>query len=260
MPAKRARPGRPSPWLAAGWGAVVWLGLASAVWKQNAPGGAAPALAFAFGTGGDALSLAPAHSEGVPPLQPVPPLPSVSEGDVCAQLEPWLTRRDAKWKFLTSELRAHVDAAAQHSGPWGKVLVSPSYDPAGGVADWAWRQQTVRDVSVTDSAAASAPHFLIGNGSRSGDGEIEATSQPLPPAGGAVRIRLVGDARLMPPTPAQCRALTELVDYLRAKAGMIPVVAEPAPQWPLPAVERAYNATLPAWAGPPDHLGTADRQ
>lgn len=249
---RRLRPRRPSPWVAVAWGAVVWVGLASAVWRQNARSGAAPALAFVLGSAGhDTLALATAGTEELPPPRPLALAPPVEEAEICARLEPMLARREGGWKYLTLELREYVTAAAEAVEPWGRVTVASTLDDAGGAADWQWWQKVYGSTTTVFSGSGEVPHFIIGNGSRSGDGEIEATPRPLPEAGGTVVIHLVGDARWSPPTAAQCQALTELVDFLRAKAGMIPVAAVPAPHWPLPAVERAYNTTLPAWEGPP---------
>ncbi len=217
------------------------------MWRKEATG-ASPALAFAFaGAGADALVASPAGGALVvltprPLAEPAP----VETDALIARLLPGLSHREGKWRFLTADLRQQVDAAATVTAHWTRLHVLTSGEVSGCADDLRWRQ-----VGADPAADPGLAHFLIGNGSRSGDGEIEVTARAWPAADGPLVIALTGDARLAPPTDRQCRALTELIDYLRAKAGMIPVSTRDAPQWPVQAVERAYNATIPVWCGPP---------
>jgi hypothetical protein len=88
---------------------------------------------------------------------------------------------------------------------------------------------------------------VIGNGTRSGDGAIERTGRPLT-GDEEVVVALVGDFSRSEPTAAQLRALTEVVDYARAKTGMIPVQIGEAARAPMAAsvLDRAFNAALAA--------------
>jgi len=67
-------------------------------------------------------------------------------------------------------------------------------------------------------------------------------------AGEEVVVALVGDFSRSEPTAAQLRALTEVVDYARAKTGMIPVQIGDAARAPMAAsvLDRAFNAALAA--------------
>jgi N-acetyl-anhydromuramyl-L-alanine amidase AmpD len=80
-----------------------------------------------------------------------------------------------------------------------------------------------------------AYHFVIGNGTESGDGQIEIGPRwPKQDQGGhvtsldqnkvAIGICLVGDFNQHRPTKAQVESMLELIRYLRAICGNPPVI------------------------------------
>lgn len=110
------------------------------------------------------------------------------------------------WQFLDRSLRQQLAAAPRASLPLQIRLVW-SGDTRGNAA-LVSRQQ----------AAPQAPAgFVIGNGSRSGDGQIEALRPSLSMAEGLVEITLIGTGSAL--TPRQSAALGELLHQLEAISG-----------------------------------------
>jgi hypothetical protein len=112
-------------------------------------------------------------------------------------------------------------------------------------------------------------HFVIGNGSESGDGQIEVGSRWIKQKHGAhaktpdnyyndhgVGICLIGNFEDHPPTPAQMRALARLVRFLMAQTGIpateiyghsdLKATACPGRFFPLDRFRREMMA--PTWA------------
>lgn len=212
----------PRPWTAWAWASVAWLWIAQAVFRQDAPASSGPAQA-GFGSQ-DALHVHPPEASAAtlffPSALPAPPLPPA---DAQAQKKQ-LSTRHAQWSSLHPELRQHINNAAnRHAIGWKTLSLSSTGEASGSAADVAFAlgQAAGQPAAASDST----PHFIIGNGSRSPDGSIEATAAPL--GGRAITIALVGDPRTQAPTEAQLRAITELVDYLRAKTGVLPVAVQP---------------------------------
>jgi hypothetical protein len=157
-----------------------------------------------------------------------------------------LSKRAKAWEFLTAPLRASLDEAASVKpggrAPWRRVVVEGTGETSGGARDLAFVGRRGGDAGVESGLRAA--HFVIGNGTRTGDGAIERTARAL--AGDAVVVALVGDFSRQQPTAAQLQALTELADYARAKTGVIPVVLGGASRAPVAAsvLEAAFNAAL----------------
>ena len=111
------------------------------------------------------------------------------------------------WQFLDRPLRQQLAATAKSSGS-PRIHLAWSGDARGNAALIAL-QQSLRE-------RPEPAGFVIGNGSRSGDGRIEY----LPSHGTAVEslnITLIGQSG--PPTPNQMAALGELLHQLEALSG-----------------------------------------
>jgi len=230
------------------WTVGVWGWVAQAVFQGDA--GLAPATARAA-LGGGVEGLSTAWAPPVPSYRPVAwPALRAAAPDPIAQ-QKLLSTRGAEWEWLSLPLRLALDEAATLPGgraPWVRVVVEGTGDHEGGGRDLVFARQR-RPVAEPVSSNFLAAHFVIGNGTRSKDGGIERTERPLRDASEVV-VSLVGDFSLGEPTPAQLRALTELVDYARAKTGMIPVVLGDSSRAPVAAsvLEAAY---LPVPIGDP---------
>ncbi|MFN0128163.1 MAG: hypothetical protein ACKV19_15915 [Verrucomicrobiales bacterium] len=158
-----------------------------------------------------------------------------------------LSERRSRWEHLTNDVRLAMDAvAARGAGRagWQRVEVVGTGERAGGAQDWEWAR------SRWSSEVASA-HLVIGNGTRSPDGGVERTSVSLDSE--SLVVAVVGDFARHDPTPDQLRALTEVVDYARAKTGVIRVTPGKVNEAPVSAaiLDAAYNAGL----AEPDGLG-----
>ncbi len=135
--------------------------------------------------------------------------------------------RRRSWKYLTREVRAQIDAASIDRGRWKYVVVHNSATERGNAKVFDYYHRQVR--GLTDGLAY---HFVIGNGSYSGKGEIEVGQRWLGQVDGwhlqdesrdraAIGVCLVGDFNKDKVQQAQLEALDELIDYLKAKAGAI---------------------------------------
>ena len=84
----------------------------------------------------------------------------------------------------------------------------------------------------TPLSSEPAAHFVIGNGSRSRDGQITWITPGPSLASGFVQITLIGQSHQ--PTPAQTAALGELLNVLEALSGhpLLPPAAAPSPLVP----------------------------
>jgi hypothetical protein len=227
--------------------------LASAVFRGDA-GVSGPRLA-GFGPGvGFGTGLIEARVEARPSVEAVPAA-EAGLGALAADQAGMLGERAACWRWLHRPLREVIDGQASAAGEWARVRVEVSGHGSGNASDLIFRAR-----AEGGGGRAELPHFVIGNGSRSGDGAMEATGRPL--AGAEVAVLLIGGGPEDPPTEAQLRALTELIDYLRAKAGVIPVVAGIGGER-LPgvrgvaaeALDLAFNRSLADQAGAPARGG-----
>jgi hypothetical protein len=141
-----------------------------------------------------------------------------------------LTDQRSGWHYLTREVRRQIESACPEPGRWDAVVLHGSTTARGGAAALAHYHRRVWGL-----ADGLAYHFVIGNGSLSGDGEIEVGERWLKqvssgergPAGAvspsAISICLIGDFNEAPATPGQIAALDELVDFLEAKSGELAV-------------------------------------
>ncbi len=165
-----------------------------------------------------------AAGEGNFPLphpQPRRPIPSA----------PVFDRKAPKsgWNFLTHDVRTQIDAAAVRVGHWKMIVLHSSATASGSARALDYYHREVKHL-----AAGLAYHFVIGNGRGAGDGAVAVGSRwSQQEAGGhlsndaqnevALGICVVGNFSHSAPTLAQIEALDELIDYLQAKLGKIPV-------------------------------------
>jgi hypothetical protein len=132
------------------------------------------------------------------------------------------------WRFLTRNVRHQIDAAEIAPRRWHGIAVSGSGSSEGDAASLTFYHRNAHG-----DACGSPWHFIIGNGTQSSDGEIEIgsrwTCQQAAgdgnrfPAHDILHIGLVGDFSRQQVTESQRVALGELIHYLRAKAGAVPI-------------------------------------
>ncbi|MBV9488909.1 MAG: N-acetylmuramoyl-L-alanine amidase [Verrucomicrobia bacterium] len=132
-----------------------------------------------------------------------------------------------RWRYLTPAVRRSIDEARVARGRWKYVVVHNSGTRQGSARIFDYYHRHVRRMPN-----GLAYHFVIGNGSSSGNGQIEVGARwvrQLP--GGHVHsdylnyigigICLVGDFNRDLPTQAQYEALEELIRYLRERVGKV---------------------------------------
>jgi hypothetical protein len=168
-----------------------------------------------------------------PPVtpKPAPAAPVVVEksgveadrGDQPAPPSGWWTR----WKYLTKSVRQQIDHAPVKKRRWRYIVVHNSGTRQGSAKAFEYYHLRVRKMPN-----GLAYHFVIGNGSSTGDGEIEIGNRWRRQINGghvhsdylnniALGICLVGDFNRDQPTRRQLEALEELTRYLRQRVGKI---------------------------------------
>jgi hypothetical protein len=197
----------------------------------------------------------------VPPLRPAeePPAPivvresGVAETDEKeeppAKEEGFFSRlfgSRTNFKYITPSVKRAIDRASIHKGRWRYIVVHNSGTRQGNAAAFEHYHRYVRKMPN-----GLAYHFVIGNGSSSGDGTIEIGNRWHRQIQGghvhsdylnniALGICLVGDFNNGRPTKAQLAASEELITYLRSKVGRVggqkaavrPHRAINPPRWP----------------------------
>jgi hypothetical protein len=135
----------------------------------------------------------------------------------------------SRWKYLSRSVRKQIDEASIARGRWRYLIIHNSATERGNASVFDYYHRNVKGMSN-----GLAYHFVIGNGSYSGDGEVEVGDRWLKQlAGGHVRsasqnevaigICLVGDFDRSRVNTAQLEALDELMDYLQGKVGVLSV-------------------------------------
>ncbi len=130
-----------------------------------------------------------------------------------------------RYRYLTRGVRAAIDRAPVKRGRWQYIVVHNSGTKQGNARIFANYHRNVRKMKN-----GLAYHFVIGNGTSSGNGEIEIGSRWTDQINGghvasdylnniAIGICFVGDFNRSQPTPAQLAALEELIRYLRDRVG-----------------------------------------
>jgi hypothetical protein len=121
------------------------------------------------------------------------------------------------WRYLSRPLRQQLARAPSPNGPL-RATLRWSGDHRGNAPLIA-----LQDSHRHPNAKTS---FVIGNGSRSKDGEIEMLFPRVAFAGGQVEIILIGSGTN--PTPRQTSALGELLNHLEAMSGHLLMADTPA--------------------------------
>ncbi|MEM7146498.1 MAG: peptidoglycan recognition family protein [Verrucomicrobiota bacterium] len=135
----------------------------------------------------------------------------------------------SRWKYLSRSVRAQIDAAPVSRNRWKYLVIHNSATERGNASVFDYYHRNVKGMRN-----GLAYHFVIGNGTYSGDGEVEVGARwARQMAGGHVRssaqnevsigICLVGDFDSSRVHRAQLEALDELMDYLQAKTGVLAV-------------------------------------
>ena len=132
-----------------------------------------------------------------------------------------------KWKYLTKNVRSEIDRAPVLSRRWRYIVVHNSGTRQGNAKAFEYYHRKVRRMQN-----GLAYHFVIGNGTSSGDGEIEIGNRWRRQINGghvhsdflnniALGVCLVGDYNRDLPTKRQQESLEELIRYLRQRVGKI---------------------------------------
>lgn len=135
----------------------------------------------------------------------------------------WFT----KWKYLSKAVRQEIDRAPVQKRRWRYIVVHNSGTRQGNAKAFEYYHRRVRRMPN-----GLAYHFVIGNGSSSGDGQIEIGNRWKRQVNGghvhsdylnniALGICLVGDLNRDAATKRQLAALDELIRYLRQRVGKI---------------------------------------
>ncbi len=131
------------------------------------------------------------------------------------------------YKYLTRSVRERIDSARVRKGRWKYIIIHNSGTRQGNAAIFHHYHKNVRKMRN-----GMAYHFVIGNGRKSGNGQIEIGARWDRQINGghvasdylnniAIGICLVGDFNRDVPTTAQLEALEELIDYLHRRVGKV---------------------------------------
>jgi hypothetical protein len=132
-----------------------------------------------------------------------------------------------RWRYLTSSVRKAIDDARVARNRWKYIVVHNSGTRQGNARIFDYYHRHVRKMPN-----GLAYHFVIGNGTSTGNGQIEIGNRWVKQmAGGHVHsdylnyigigICLVGDFNRDLPTHPQYEALDELIRYLRQRVGKV---------------------------------------
>jgi hypothetical protein len=136
-------------------------------------------------------------------------------------------QESGRWTYLTPAVRRAIDEAPVARNRWKYIIVHNSGTRQGNARIFDYYHRHIRKMPN-----GLAYHFVIGNGTSSGNGQIEIGNRWVRQlAGGHVHsdylnyisigICLVGDFNRDLPTRAQYLALEELISYLRQRVGKI---------------------------------------
>ena len=131
------------------------------------------------------------------------------------------------YRYLTGPVLDQIDRARVRGGRWKYIVVHNSGTRQGNARIFDYYHLHTRHMPN-----GLAYHFVIGNGTSTGDGEIEVGGRWKRQINGghvhsdylnniALGICLVGDYNRDVPTRAQYAALDELITYLRKRVGRV---------------------------------------
>jgi outer membrane biosynthesis protein TonB len=137
--------------------------------------------------------------------------------------------RGAGDRYLTASVRAEIDRAPadRRNPPWQFIVVHNSGTRQGNARVFDYYHRHVRHMQN-----GLAYHFVIGNGTSTGNGQIEVGDRWRRQINGghvhsdnlnniALGICLVGDFNRSQPTAAQLQSCEELIRYLRQRCGKV---------------------------------------
>ncbi len=184
--------------------------------------------------------------KGLDPFAPQAEAPIVVRKREAVALD--LPVHRTRWRYLDDLHRAAIRRACQDkTRDWRRVVLHASRSATGN-KDLVHHQV----LGQRPHLGVGPYHFIIGNGSFSGDGEIETTRRWIAQQEGgsmgvpeideaSISVCLIGRFQTTGPTPAQWQALDELMAYLRAQLGALTLsahheVESTAPSCPGPAI------------------------
>jgi N-acetylmuramoyl-L-alanine amidase len=132
-----------------------------------------------------------------------------------------------RWQYLTPAVRKAIDDARVARNRWKYVIVHNSGTRQGNARIFDYYHRHIRKMPN-----GLAYHFVIGNGTSSGNGQIEIGNRWTRQLNGghvhsdylnyiSIGICLVGDFNRDLPTKAEYEALDELIRYLRRRVGKV---------------------------------------
>jgi hypothetical protein len=132
-----------------------------------------------------------------------------------------------RWQYLTPAIRKAIDDARVARNRWKYIIVHNSGTRQGNARIFDYYHRYVRKMPN-----GLAYHFVIGNGTSSGNGQIEIGNRWDRQLNGghvhsdylnyiSIGICLVGDFNRDLPTKAEYEALDELIRYLRRRVGKV---------------------------------------
>lgn len=150
------------------------------------------------------------------------------------------------YRYLTASVRSQIDRAPVARGRWQYIVVHNSGTRQGNAAAFDYYHRHFRRMQN-----GLAYHFVIGNGTSTGNGQVEVGDRWRRQINGghvhsdylnniALGICLVGDFNRDQPTRAQLDCCEELVRYLRQRCGKV------GDHWPIVKPHRDINP--PRWA------------
>jgi hypothetical protein len=153
----------------------------------------------------------------------------------------------AGYRYITASVRSQIDRAPVSRGRWQFIVVHNSGTRQGNAAAFDYYHRRFKRMQN-----GLAYHFVIGNGTSSGNGQIEVGDRWRRQINGghvhsdylnniALVICLVGDFNRDQPTRAQLECCEELVRYLRQRCGKID-----SSHYPIVKPHREVNP--PRWA------------
>jgi N-acetylmuramoyl-L-alanine amidase len=156
------------------------------------------------------------------------------------------TSTGAGYRYLTSSVRAQIDRAPVARSRWQYIVVHNSGTRQGNAAAFDYYHRHFRRMQN-----GLAYHFVIGNGTSTGNGQIEVGDRWRRQINGghvhsdylnniALGICLVGDFNRDQPTRAQLDCCEELIRYLRQRCGKV------GDHYPIVKPHREMNP--PRWA------------
>lgn len=149
-----------------------------------------------------------------------------SSGEEAKDLVP-AARGGGHWVYLTPPIREAIDNARVARNRWKYIIVHNSGTRQGNARIFDYYHRRIRKMPN-----GLAYHFVVGNGTSSGNGEIEIGNRWMRQLSGghvhsdylnyiSLGICLVGDFNRDLPTKAQYEALDELIRYLRQRVGKV---------------------------------------